>query len=111
MVVPIIDLKRLIIGRMSHSRSAVVEVNINYLKELASNDRIIINIKEEFVRYESAKRIDTKYFVYIYLRNRDFCFIRNLQFRSRIYPLQADRIIKKLKLKAKKQSLKNTIYV
>ena len=75
-----IDIRKLIIGK--EKIGGVNEINVEYLKMINNNKDILIQLNED--RFEIS----------IYLRNSGFRFIRNLVFKTRLYPVQYNRILK-----------------
>ena len=100
-----IDIKKLIIGK--ERIGAINEINLPYLKEINKSDLVLVRCENKHIDEDL-----THFKVFIYLRNESFPFIKNLVFRSRIYPLQFKRITDYLnhKIKNNEQNKKRNSY-
>ncbi len=103
-----IDLNKLIIKDTKQKEK--LKVNADYLQKLHNNNNYIVIIKRVFGRDRKKKINSIKDVLYIYKRNEDFIFIRNLSFRSQLFTKQANILINKLCLKLCEKSLKISIY-
>ncbi len=83
-----IDVSKLIIG--VQRTEGENEINLKYLATLSKKERVVIKLTET---------TDFKPFtLFIFIRSKSFFWIKNLSFKTKLYPSQYKKIIKNLKL-------------